>query len=797
MAKNLVIVESPAKAKTIEKFLGEDYKVESSFGHIADLPSKNIGIDVENGYAPQYEISPDKKELVKKLKSLSKNAQMVWLASDEDREGEAIAWHLYENLKLNENNSRRIVFHEITKNAILHAIETPRTIDVNLVNAQQARRVLDRLVGYEISPLLWKKIKSGLSAGRVQSVAVRLIVEREREIQAFSSQSYFKVSAIFATEDKALVKAEMSHRFDSEKDALAFLEQCAKSTFAVSAVETRPATRTPAPPFTTSTLQQEASRKLGFSVSQTMTLAQRLYEAGLITYMRTDSVNLSTEALFKIKNEVNTRYGEKYSKERHYHTTSKGAQEAHEAIRPTYMDKEVAGEDDRQKKLYNLIWRRAIASQMAEARLERTTAQISVSASQYSFSAEGEVLLFDGFLKVYGYDSSDDDDDTQKEGMLPKMSEGQVLSYNDITATERFTKAPARYGEAALVKKLEELGIGRPSTYAPTISTIQKRGYVEKGNRDGLPRTYSVLNLEKGEIKASTQTENYGSDHGKLIPMDIACVVNDFLVDYFPNIVDYKFTAEAEGNFDAIAEGKMDWVKSTDEFYKHFHSTVNDVAQNAERSTGERILGVHPENGKQVSVRIGRFGPMVQIGKADDEEKPTFASLLKGQSIENITLEEALELFKLPRTVGMYQDKKVTAAIGRFGPYVKWDSKFISLKAAAGDDPMTVTIERAVELINAKIEADAAKEIHIFDEQEPIIKVLNGRYGPYIAIGKENVKIPKDTDPASLTREDCLNLQAQSADKPKKVVPKRVAAKASATKKTATKATTKKKSSKE
>ncbi|MDD4820591.1 MAG: type I DNA topoisomerase, partial [Flavobacteriales bacterium] len=667
MAKNLVIVESPAKAKTIEKFLGADYKVESSFGHIADLPSKNIGIDVENGYAPQYEIDPEKKELVKKLKNLSKNAEMVYLASDEDREGEAIAWHLYENLGLNAKNSRRIVFHEITKNAILHAIEAPRTIDINLVNAQQARRVLDRLVGYEISPLLWKKIKSGLSAGRVQSVAVRLIVEREREIQAFASQSFFKVSAVFSTDTNATVKAEMSHRFPTEKEAMDFLQSCLSATFAVDAVETKPATRTPAPPFTTSTLQQEAARKLGFSVSQTMTLAQRLYEAGLITYMRTDSVNLSTEALSKIKTEVARRYGENYSKERHYHTTSKGAQEAHEAIRPTYMEKEVAGEDERQKKLYNLIWRRAIACQMAEARLERTTAQISVSTSQYVFSAEGEVLLFDGFLKVYGYDSTDDDDETQKEGILPKMSVGQKLTYGKITATERFTKAPARYGEAALVKKLEELGIGRPSTYAPIISTIQRRGYVEKGDREGTPRSFSVLNLEKGQINTSTQTENYGSDRGKLVPMDIACVVNDFLVEYFPNIVDYKFTAEAEENFDAIAEGKMDWVNSTDAFYKDFHHRVDDVAEHAERSTGERILGKHPENGKQVLVRIGRFGPMVQIGKVDDEEKPTFASLLKGQSINDITLQEALDLFKLPRTVGEYQGKKVTAAIGRFG----------------------------------------------------------------------------------------------------------------------------------
>ncbi len=795
MAKNLVIVESPAKAKTIEKFLGTGYKVESSFGHIADLPGKKLGIDVDNGFEPQYEIDPEKKELVKKLKTMSKAAEMVYLASDEDREGEAIAWHLYENLGLNEGTSRRIVFHEITKNAILHAIENPRSIDINLVNAQQARRVLDRLVGYEISPLLWRKIKSGLSAGRVQSVAVRLIVEREREIQAFTSRSSYKVSAEFTTGDGSVVKAEMAHRFDTKEEAGAFLSDCAVSSFSVGQVETKPAKRTPAPPFTTSTLQQEASRKLGYSVSQTMTLAQRLYEAGLITYMRTDSVNLSDEAVAKIKAEVGRRYGEQYSRPRTYHTTSKGAQEAHEAIRPTYMEKEVAGADERQKKLYNLIWRRAIACQMEDARLERTTAQILVSQSEHTMTASGEVLLFDGFLKVYGFDSDTDDDENEKDGTLPKLGAGQMLTYRTITATERFTKAPARYGEAALVKKLEELGIGRPSTYAPTISTIQRRGYVEKGDREGSPRNYTVLDLSDGRISDRQMTENYGSDKGKLLPTDIGIVVNDFLVEHFPNIVDYKFTAQAEEELDDIATGKLDWKKSTGEFYSKFHALVSDVAQNAERTTGERVLGEHPQTKRQVSVRIGRFGPMAQIGTADDDEKPLFASLLKGQSINDITLEQALDLFRLPRTVGERDGKKITAAIGRFGPYLKWSDKFVSLREADGDDPLTVTLERALELIDAKISADAARQINVFDEQEPVIKVLNGRFGPYISIGKENIKIPKDTDPASLTREDCLRLQAEAAAAPKKKTVRKSASAAGTAsgKKSPSKAKTKKK----
>lgn len=776
MAKNLVIVESPAKAKTIEKFLGKDYKVESSFGHIADLPGKKLGIDTENGFVPQYEIDPSKKELVKKLKTLAKSAETVWLASDEDREGEAIAWHLYENLGLTPDKTRRIVFHEITKNAILNAIQNPREIDMNLVNAQQARRVLDRLVGYEISPLLWRKIKSGLSAGRVQSVAVRLIVEREREIQAFRSQSFYKVAAVFTTPSGAEVRAEMSERFATEEQASDFLSVCARSVFTVGAVETKPAKRTPAPPFTTSTLQQEAARKLGYSVSQTMTLAQRLYEEGLITYMRTDSVNLSQEAITNIKKEITGRYGEKYSHVRRYHTTSQGAQEAHEAIRPTYMDRDDAGADERQRRLYNLIWRRAIASQMEDAALERTAVRIDLSASEHRMTASGEVLLFDGFLKVYGFDSDAEDENGQKEGMLPKMTVGDELAYREITATERFTKAPARYGEAALVKKLEELGIGRPSTYAPTISTIQRREYVEKGDKPGTARPYVRLTLSEGRTERTQATENYGSDKGKLLPTDIGAVVNDFLVEYFPNIVDYTFTAQAEQGLDSIAEGKADWVKSTDDFYAKFHPQVEQVAKTAERSTGERILGTDPKSGRQVSVRIGRFGPMVQIGKAEDEEKPLFASLSKGQSMSDVTLEQALDLFRLPRKLGSRDGKEVVASVGRFGPYVKYGTTFVSLKAS-GEDPMDITLERAIELIDAKAQADAAKVIREFTDRDPAVRVLNGRYGPYINIGKENIKIPKDTDPASLTLEQCLELQKQQAAQPKKASVRRFAKK--------------------
>ena len=776
MVKNLVIVESPAKAKTIEKFLRKDYKVESSFGHIADLPGKKLGIDTEHGFTPQYEIDPAKKELVKKLKSLAKEAEMVWLASDEDREGEAIAWHLYENLGLTPEKSRRIVFHEITKNAILKAIENPRTIDMNLVNAQQARRVLDRLVGYEISPLLWRKIKSGLSAGRVQSVAVRLIVEREREIQAFVPQSYYKVSAVFATADGNEVRAEMSTRFSTEEQAREFLQACLGSEFTVSQVETRPARRSPAPPFTTSTLQQEAARKLGFSVSQTMSLAQRLYEEGLITYMRTDSVNLSQEALGNIKGEIARRYGEKYSHPRHYHTTSQGAQEAHEAIRPTYMDRDDAGQDERQRRLYNLIWRRAIACQMADAELERTTVQIDVSGSVHKLTATGQVLLFDGFLKVYGYDSESEDEGGLREGMLPKMAVGDRLQRREISATERFTKAPARYGEAALVKKLEELGIGRPSTYAPTISTIQRRGYVEKGDREGSPRSYVELVLSGEQIRRETLSESYGSERGKLLPTDVGAVVNDFLVEYFPNIVDYRFTAQAEQQLDSIAEGKTDWVESTEEFYTVFHPHVEEVSRTAERSTGQRILGEDPKSGRPVSVRIGRFGPMVQIGTAEDEEKPLFASLPKGVSMGDITLEQALELFRLPRTLGEREGKEVSASTGRFGPYVKWGSMFVSLRPA-GEDPLSITLERANDLIDKKISDDAAKVIREFPGSSPAVSVLNGRYGPYVKVGKDNVKIPKDTDPASLTLEDCLELHKKQAEQPKKSAVRRRVAK--------------------
>ena len=778
MAKNLVIVESPAKAKTIEKFLGKDYKVESSFGHIADLPGKKLGIDTENGFTPQYEIDPSKKELVKKLKSLARDAQMVWLASDEDREGEAIAWHLYENLGLDPSRSRRIVFHEITKNAILRAIENPRTIDMNLVNAQQARRVLDRLVGYEISPLLWRKIKSGLSAGRVQSVAVRLIVEREREIQAFAAQSYYKVSAVFTTPQGAEVKAEMSARLAGEEQAAEFLQACLGSEFTVSDIETRPAKRTPAPPFTTSTLQQEAARKLGFSVSQTMTLAQRLYEEGLITYMRTDSVNLSQEAIANIQGEIVRRYGENYSCPRHYHTTSQGAQEAHEAIRPTYMDRDDAGADDRQRRLYNLIWRRAIACQMADAALERTTAQIAVSRSPHTLTAVGQVLLFDGFLKVYGYDSQNEEEGAPREGILPRMAVGDRLEYREIAATQRFTKAPARYGEAALVKKLEELGIGRPSTYAPTISTIQRREYVEKGDREGQQRSYVQFVLEGGEIKRQTLSETYGSERGKLLPTDIGAVVNDFLVSYFPNIVDYRFTAQAEEELDSIAEGKADWVASTDRFYATFHPHVEQVARTAERSTGQRVLGEDPKSGRPVSVRIGRYGPMVQIGRAEDEEKPLFASLPKGVSMGDVTLEQALELFRLPRKLGQREGKDVSASVGRFGPYVKWGTLFVSLRGT-DQDPLSISLETANELIDKKISDDASKIIREFPGSDPAVSILNGRFGPYVKVGRENVKIPKDTDPASLSLEDCLALQKKQAEAPRKTSARRFARKKS------------------
>lgn len=759
MPKNLVIVESPAKAKTIEKFLGADFKVESSFGHIRDLVSKGMGIEIEKNFTPIYEVSKDKREVVKKLKKLSSEVETVWLASDEDREGEAISWHLAETLKLNPTTTNRIVFHEITKNAILKAIENPRKIDVNLVNAQQARRVLDRLVGFELSPVLWRKIRSGLSAGRVQSVAVRLIVDREREIQAFNSNSTYRVVAQFFTDKGEILPAELDHRFETKEEAENFLKHCISAGYQVSDLETKPAKRNPAAPFTTSTLQQEASRKLGFSVARTMQIAQKLYESGLITYMRTDSVNLSEEAIAAAQAEINSYYGVEYSQSRRFNTKNKSAQEAHEAIRPTYMDRHTAGADPTEKKLYDLIWKRTIASQMAEAKLERTTAHINVSQSAHQFVAKGEVLLFDGFLKVYM--EGTDDEEQEEKNMLPRITVNEVLTRNSIQATERYSRPKPRFTEASLVKELEENGIGRPSTYAPTISTIMKRGYVEKSDLEGTVRPYFQLTLEGNDISEKTLTEKTGADKGKLMPTDIGSVVTDFLKDNFDQIMDYSFTAQVEEEFDKIAEGKEDWVRMIEDFYGSFHSKIEDTQENAERATGERNLGTHPENGKLVLARIGRYGPMVQIGTNEDEDKPQFASIPKELHIETITLEEALNLFKLPRKIGKFEDLEITIGSGRFGPYVLHNKKFVSLKKEM--DPMKVTLEEAIELIKEKREAEANMHIAVFEEKEPKIEVSNGRYGPYIKSEKKNYKIPKGTDPKGLTREDCENLIAEQS----------------------------------
>ena len=764
MSKNLVIVESPAKAKTIEKFLGKEYEVMSSMGHIRDLSDKGLGIDFDNNYAPQYEVSPDKKKIVSDLKKAVKSAEIVWLASDEDREGEAIAWHLAEELKLKNTNTKRIVFHEITKDAILRAIENPREIDLNLVDAQQARRVLDRIVGFEISPILWRKVRPSLSAGRVQSVAVRLIVEREREINNFVAESSYKVSAIFTTKDAGgapiELKAELSQRFNTKEEAFAFLEICKDAQFSVDNIEKKPAKKSPAPPFTTSTLQQEAARKLGFSVSQTMMVAQRLYESGKITYMRTDSVNLSALAINTSKSEIISMAGEKYVKIRKFSTKSKGAQEAHEAIRPTYMNAHTVEGTAQEKRLYELIWKRTIASQMADAELEKTNIYINVSGSKLQFIASGEVIIFDGFLKVY-LESTDDEQDAETSGILPTMKKGEALTSKEILAQERFTQRPPRYTEASLVRKLEELGIGRPSTYAPTISTIQNRKYVEKGDRPAIKRSFNELKLKLGKITDAPKTENYGAEKAKLFPEDIGLVVNDFLVDHFPNIMDYNFTANVEVEFDNIAEGKIKWTQSIDRFYKKFHPVVEETLKNSERQVGERVLGVDPKSGRQLSVKIGRFGPIAQIGTSEEEEKPTFASLRKTQSIESITLEEALELFKLPREIGEFESKDMTVAVGRFGPYIRHDGKFYSLSKA--DDPLEITAERAVEIIEAKREADKNKVINIFGENGEI-QVLNGRFGPYIAFEKNNYKIPKKTDATTLTEEQCRELIAQQAD---------------------------------
>jgi len=755
MSKNLVIVESPAKAKTIEGFLGKDFTVKSSFGHVRDLVKKGYGVDIEKNFTPTYEVQPDKEKVIAELRKLSKNAEMVWLASDEDREGEAISWHLFETLGLDKKRTKRIVFHEITKPAIEKAIKNPREIDINLVNAQQARRILDRLVGFELSPILWRKVRPSLSAGRVQSVAVRLIVEREREIQNFQATSAFKVSALFYVE-KAILKAELDNRFKTEQEAQAFLEKCKGAIYNIKSLETKPAKRSPAAPFTTSTLQQEAARKLGFSVAQTMMVAQRLYEAGKITYMRTDSVNLSETAMNQAKEAITGNYGSKYYQPRQYKTKSKGAQEAHEAIRPTYIqNQEVDGERNEQR-LYELIWKRTIASQMADAELEKTTAKIGISSASEVFVAQGEVLKFDGFLKVY-IESTDEETDEESSSMLPPMKEGDKLNLKEITATQRFTHHPPRYTEASLVKKLEELGIGRPSTYAPTISTVQKRNYVEKTDKEGTPRNYTMLSFNGSSINKEVKTENTGAEKSKLFPTDIGMVVNDFLLQYFPDILDFHFTAKVEEEFDEIADGKIEWTKMLKEFYKPFHKTVEKTIDSSERASGERLLGKDPVSKKDVIVRIGRFGPLAQIGVANEEtgEKPQFASLRKDQRMETITLEEALLLFKMPRIVGEFEGKEMKVGIGRFGPYIVHNSVFTSL--GKEDDPYTVGPERCIELILAKRKKDAEKLIKQFDEN-PDLKILNGRWGPFIALGKENFRIPKGTEPSKLEFGDVVQI---------------------------------------
>lgn len=760
MSKNLVVVESPAKAKTIEKFLGPDYQVMSSFGHIRDLAEKGIGIDFENNYKPLYVVSTDKKKVVSELKKAAKAAETVWLASDEDREGEAIAWHLFDELKLDKKNTKRIVFHEITKDAILNAIEHPREIDENLVDAQQARRVLDRIVGFELSPVLWRKVKPSLSAGRVQSVAVRLIVEREREINQFVAESAYRVNALLNTVDvngnPVVLKAELQHRFTDKQDALNFLEHCKNADFKVEDIVTKPAKKSPAPPFTTSTLQQEASRKLGFSVSQTMRVAQSLYESGKITYMRTDSVNLSDLAINISKAEIKSMAGDKYVKVRRFTTNTKGAQEAHEAIRPTYMNAHTVEGTAQEKKLYDLIWKRTIASQMADAELEKTSIFINCSCNKYQFVATGEVIIFDGFLKVYM--ESTDDEDVETAGLLPALKKGQPLTIDEIEAQERFSQKPPRYSEASLVRKLEELGIGRPSTYAPTITTIQNRSYVEKGDRPAEKRDINVLKLKDGKVTDKIKSENTGAEKSKLFPTDIGIVVNDFLTEYFPNILNYNFTAQVEKEFDSIADGKIQWVNSIDKFYKQFHPVVEDTMKNSERQVGERVLGVDPKSGRKLTVKIGRFGPIAQIGTAEEEEKPVFASLRKDQSLESITLEEALELFKLPRQIGQFEEKEMVVAVGRFGPYIRHDGSFYSLPKT--EDPMTVTTEKAIEIIGEKREAEKNKLICTLGEKGEY-QVLNGRFGPYFTFEKNNYKIPKTVDPQTLTAEKCHELVAQ------------------------------------
>lgn len=762
MPSNLVIVESPAKAKTIETFLGKDFEVVSSYGHIRDLEKKDFGVDLNNNYEPRYIVSDDKKNVVRELKKKVKSAETVWLASDEDREGEAIAWHLAEALNVDKSKAKRIVFHEITKSAILKAIENPRDIDKNLVDAQQARRVLDRMVGFEVSPVLWRKVQPSLSAGRVQSVAVRLIVDREREIMSFSSTSAYRVFAKFIIEKAGKnLEAELNVRFKTISEAEAFLEKCRNAKFTVENVEKKPLRRSPAAPFTTSTLQQEASRKLGFSVSQTMSVAQKLYEAGKITYMRTDSVNLSDLAIGAAKKYILEKFGEKYLKIRQYTTKAKGAQEAHEAIRPTYMDKKVEGGTAQEKKLYDLIWKRTIASQISDAELEKTTISVKLDNDKHKFIATGEVVKFDGFLNVYIESQDDDSESEDTKGLLPSLEIGETLVLNNADAVEKYSQKPPRYTEASLVKKLEEQGIGRPSTYAPTITTIQNRSYVVKEDREPAVREINVLTLDAGkkEIKKKKKKENYGAEKSKLFPTDIGMVVNDFLVEHFSRIMEYSFTAMVEKNLDEIAEGTKQWQKMIDGFYKPFHKSVEEALENSERAKGERILGEDPKTGKPVSVKIGRYGAYAQLGEGgeDVDEKPTFAKLRNGQHIETITLAEALDLFKLPRQLGEYEEKVVTIGLGRFGPYVRHDNKFVSLEKDV-DDPMTIDLDRAVELIEKKREKDRKALIQTFQDGEDEIKILEGRWGPYISFKKGNYKIPKKQDPNELTLEMCKEI---------------------------------------
>ncbi len=769
MQENLVIVESPAKAKTIERFLGKDYKVMSSYGHIRDLKKKDISIDMDT-LNPHYVIPDDKKKIVADLREKAKQAKTIWLASDEDREGEAISWHLQEVLKLDEQHTKRIVFHEITKSAILKAIETPRQIDMHLVDAQQARRVLDRIVGFKLSPILWRKVKPALSAGRVQSVAVRLIVEREREIQQFCPEPYYRLTAVFTlANDEGQtqeIHGELDHRFPSLEEAETFLEKCRDASFVVSSVVKKPTKRSPAPPFTTSTLQQEAARKLGFSVSQTMRVAQRLYENGLITYMRTDSVNLSSLCINASKKEVTTLYGENYSRPRKYQTHTRGAQEAHEAIRPTYMDKTEIDGTAQEQHLYDLIWKRTIASQMADAQIEKTTITISLDHEQHSFIANGEVVLFDGFIKVYKESSDDDADDNEHPvATLPQVNKGDVLQRKEITATERYTQAPARYTEASLVKKLEELGIGRPSTYAPTISTIQQREYVTKGDNKGSERQYSILSLKDDKISSRTKKEVIGKEKGKLLPTDIGTVVNDFLINSFPDIMDYNFTANVEEKFDLIAEGQLAWHTMMQDFWTDFEPEVQKVMNTRqEHKVGERQLGTDPATGKVVYVKIGRFGPVVQIGDANDSEKPRFAQLPKDKSIETITLPEALELFRLPRTLGQIDGQEVTIGVGRFGPYILHNKQYTSLPSS--EDPLEVSLDTVKTILDAKKQQEQQRHIKTFTE-DASMELLNGRFGPYIAYEGKNYRIPKKLHDkvATLTYEECKKIVDETPTK--------------------------------